>query len=248
MVVGADFPDEQYADFDEWAAAMASDDTDAPTSPLWHGGGQWLLYGLGLVLRCKIVITSMYKTTDLTLTLTLTLTLLLSLTVALIPTPTLTLSLTLALTLHLTLTLTPTLTLTRYPDLVAGTGFVDGATHEVVLAGDADGRVVRLAMLHDDDGCPDHFDVLTEASPRASPSTSPRASPPPLPLMILADAVRPAQGGLAERMPGLSSQPSSDASGSESPHESPPSSALRRLWEAPAESPTVPPPAPGPSI
>ena len=245
MVVGADFPDEQYADFDEWAAAMASDDTDAPTSPLWHGGGQWLLYGLGLVLRCKIVITSMYKTTDLTLTLTLTLTLLLSLTVALIPTPTLTLSLTLALTLHLTLTLTPTLTLTRYPDLVAGTGFVDGATHEVVLAGDADGRVVRLAMLHDDDGCPDHFDVLTEASPRASPSTPPRASPPPLPLMILADAVRPAQGGVAERMPSLSSQPSSDASGSESPHSSPPSSALRRLWEAPdtAESPAVPPPA-----
>ena len=39
MVVGADFPDEQYADFDEWAVAMASDDTDAPTSPLWHGGG-----------------------------------------------------------------------------------------------------------------------------------------------------------------------------------------------------------------
>ena len=240
MVVGADFPDEQYADFDEWAAAMASDDTDAPTSPLWHGGGQWLLYGLGLVLRCKIVITSMYKTTDLTLTLTL----ILSLTVALTPTLTLTLSLTLALTLHLTLTLTPTLTLTRYPDLVAGTGFVDGATHEVVLAGDADGRVVRLAMLHDDDGCPDHFDVLTEASPRASPSTSPRASPPPLPLMILADAVRPAQGGVAERMPSLSSQPSSDASGSESPHSSPPSSALRRLWEAPdtAESPAVPPP------
>ena len=241
MVVGADFPDEQYADFDEWAAAMASDDTDAPTSPLWHGGGQWLLYGLGLVLRCKIVITSMYKTTGLTLALTL----LLSLTVALTPTLTLTLSLTLALTLHLTLTLTPTLTLTRYPDLVAGTGFVDGATHEVVLAGDADGRVVRLAMLHDDDGCPDHFDVLTEASPRASPSTSPRASPPPLPLMILADAVRPAQGGVAERMPSLSSQPSSDASGSESPHSSPPSSALRRLWEAPdtAESPAVPPPA-----
>ena len=85
MVVGADFPDEQYADFDEWAAAMASDDTDAPTSPLWHGGGQWLLYGLGLVLRGKIVITSMYKTTDLTLTLTL----LLSLTVALTPTLTL---------------------------------------------------------------------------------------------------------------------------------------------------------------
>jgi hypothetical protein len=142
---------------------------------------------------------------------------------------------------------------------VAGTGFVDGATQEVVLAGDADSRVVRLAMLHDDDGCPDHFDLLTEASPRASPHASPRASPrtpprasppppPPPPLMILADAVRPAQGGLAERMPGLSSQPSSDASGSESPHESPPSSALRRLWEAPAESPTVPPPAPGPSI
>ena len=209
MVVGADFPDEQYADFDEWVIAMASDDTDAPTSPLWHGGGQWLLYGLGLVLRCKIVITSLY------------------------------------------------------PDLVAGTGFIDGATCEVVLAGDADSRVVRLAMLHDDDGCPDHFDVLTEASSPTSPSTSPRASPraspcaspwtpprasplaPPLPLMVLADAVRPAQGGVAERMPSLSSQPSSDASGSESPHSSPPSSALRRLWEAPdtAESPAVPPPA-----
>ena len=207
MVVGADFPDEQYADFDEWVIAMASDDTDAPTSPLWHGGGQWLLYGLGLVLRCKIVITSLY------------------------------------------------------PDLVAGTGFIDGATCEVVLAGDADSRVVRLAMLHDDDGCPDHFDVLTEASSPTSPSTSPRASPraspcaspwtpprasplaPPLPLMVLADAVRPAQGGVAERMPSLSSQPSSDASGSESPHSSPPSSALRRLWEASAEAPAVPPPA-----
>ena len=71
MIVGADFPDEQYADFDAWAAAMASDDTEAPTSPLWHGGGQWLLYGLGLVLRCKILITSLCKTTDRTLVLPL---------------------------------------------------------------------------------------------------------------------------------------------------------------------------------
>ena len=190
MIVGADFPDEQYADFDEWATAMASDDTDAPTSPLWHGGGQWLLYGLGLLLRCQIVITSLY------------------------------------------------------PDLVSGTGFVDGATQEVVLAGE---RVVRLAMLHDDDGCPDHFDVFAEASPpsspRASPRTPPRASPPQLPPMVLADAVRPAQGGVVERMPSLSSQPSSDNSGSESPPPSPPSSALRRLWEAPEESPVVSRPA-----
>ena len=71
MIVGADFPDEQYADFDAWAAAMASDDTEAPTSPLWHGGGQWLLYGLGLVLGCKILITSLCKTTDRTLVLPL---------------------------------------------------------------------------------------------------------------------------------------------------------------------------------
>ena len=42
-----------------------------PTSPLWHGGGQWLLYGLGLVLRCKIFITSLCKTTDRTLVLPL---------------------------------------------------------------------------------------------------------------------------------------------------------------------------------
>ena len=87
--------------------------------------------------------------------------------------------------------LSRTRTLTRYPDLVAGTGFVEGTTQEVVLAGGADSRVVRLAMLHDDDGCPDHFDVLSETSPPASPSTSPRASPPPLPLRALANAVQP---------------------------------------------------------
>ena len=95
---------------------------------------------------------------------------------------------------------------------MAGTGFVEGTTQEVVLAGGADSRVVRLAMLHDDDGCPDHFDVLTEPSPSASLSTSPRASPPPLPLRALADAAQPAQGGVEESM-----------------------------WEAPTESPAVPP-------
>ena len=123
---------------------------------------------------------------------------------------------------------------------MAGTGFVEGTTQEVVLAGGADSRVVRLAMLHDDDGCPDHFDVLTEPSPPASPSTSPRASPPPLPLRALADAAQPAQGGAEESMPSPSCQP--DAVDSKPPHSSPPWSALRRLWEeAPAESPAVPP-------
>ena len=122
---------------------------------------------------------------------------------------------------------------------MAGTGFVEGTTQEVVLAGGADSRVVRLAMLHDDDGCPDHFDVLTEPSPPASPPTSPRASPPPLPLRALADAVQPAQGGVEESMPSPSCQP--DAADSKPPHSSPPSSALRRLWEeAPAESPVPP--------
>ena len=117
-------------------------------------------------------------------------------------------------------TLSRSRTLTRYPDLVAGTGFVEGTTQEVVLAGGADSRVVRLAMLHDDDGCPDHFDVLTEPSPPASPSTSP--------LRLRAE----------ESMPSPSCQP--DAVDSKPPHSSPPWSALRRLWEeAPAESPAV---------
>ena len=114
---------------------------------------------------------------------------------------------------------------------MAGTGFVEGTTQEVVLAGGADSRVVRLAMLHDDDGCPDHFDVLTEPSPPASPSTS------PLPLRALADAAQPAQGGAEASMPSPSCQP--DAVDSKPPHSSPPWSALRRLWEAPAESPAV---------
>ena len=66
---------------------------------------------------------------------------------------------------------------------MAGTGFVEGTTQEVVLAGGADSRVVRLAMLHDDDGCPDHFDVLTpvedanmvvEPTPLQSEGAAPR--------------------------------------------------------------------------
>jgi hypothetical protein len=122
MVVSADFPDEAYEDVDSWAEAMASDDTEAPTSPLWHGGGQWLLYGLGLVLKCTLSVTSFH------------------------------------------------------PDLVAGTGFIEMGSHEVVAAGE---RVVRLAMLHDDDGVPDHFDVLVEDESAAA-----AAAAPPLPLMV----------------------------------------------------------------
>lgn len=114
MIVGADFPDEFYEDFDGWAEAMALDDTDAPTSCLWRGGGQWLLYGLGLVFELRLVVVSMY------------------------------------------------------PDLFEGAGhWIEGGSQDVVAAGE---KVVRLAMMHDDEGMPDHFDVLEEWSMQPSPA------------------------------------------------------------------------------
>ena len=60
MIVTADFPDEKFETFDEWRAAMDSDDTAEDTSPLWHGGGQWLLYSLGLLLKVRLVVVSLH--------------------------------------------------------------------------------------------------------------------------------------------------------------------------------------------
>jgi hypothetical protein len=108
MIVGCDFPDELYDSFDEWIEAMGTDDTQADSSTLWHGGGQWLLYGLGKLLNVTVEVTSLY------------------------------------------------------PDLVSGSGFFAGGTLDVVQAGD---RTIHLAMLHDDDGAPDHFDVLMPVDP-----------------------------------------------------------------------------------
>lgn len=57
-VVRWSFPDESFETFEAWLDAQRSDDTDSAISTLWHGGGQWLLYGLGLHLHLKIVIHS----------------------------------------------------------------------------------------------------------------------------------------------------------------------------------------------
>ena len=83
---------------------MSTDDTLVDTSSLWHGGGQWLLYGLGLLLEVTIEVTSLY------------------------PLP-----------------------------WDEGTGFTSGGCVDIVCGGE---RRIHLAMLHDDDGTPDHFDVL----------------------------------------------------------------------------------------
>lgn len=116
MIVTCSFPDERYDSFDEWVETnMEFDDTEMPNSSLWHGGGHWLLYGLGLLLDLTIEVTSLY------------------------PQP-----------------------------WDVGTGFIQGGTHDVVAAGE---RRVHLAMLHDDDGTPDHFDVL-EALAATAPSTA----------------------------------------------------------------------------
>lgn len=60
MIVSCSFPDERYESFEEWLEAMDTDDTDSDNSSLWHGGGHWLLYGLGLLLEVTIEVTSMY--------------------------------------------------------------------------------------------------------------------------------------------------------------------------------------------
>ena len=107
MIIAASFPDERYDSFEEWVEYMGSDDTEERTSTLWHGGGQWLLYGLGILLSVTIEVTSLY------------------------PLP-----------------------------YDVGSGFMQGGSQDVVAAGD---RRVHLAMLHDDEGIPDHFDVLEPA-------------------------------------------------------------------------------------
>lgn len=50
------FPDEEYETFESWLEAQRSDDSELMTSNLWCGGGQWTLYGLGLLLRVQITI------------------------------------------------------------------------------------------------------------------------------------------------------------------------------------------------
>ena len=144
MIVGADFPDEFYEDFDSWAEAMALDDTEHPTSCLWRGGGQWLLYGLGLVFELRLAVVSMY------------------------------------------------------PDLFEGAGhWIEGGSQDVVAAGE---RVVRLAMMHDDEGMPDHFDVLEEWSVQPSPALGAARAPGAAMLMV-------------EQMPRLDSEGSDSDSG-----------------------------------
>ena len=144
MIVGADFPDEFYEDFDSWAEAMALDDTEHPTSCLWRGGGQWLLYGLGLVFELRLAVVSMY------------------------------------------------------PDLFEGAGhWIEGGSQDVVAAGE---RVVRLAMMHDDEGMPDHFDVLEEWSVQPSPALGAARAPGAAMLMV-------------EQMPRLDSEGSASDSG-----------------------------------
>jgi hypothetical protein len=57
-IVESSFPDEAYDSFDAWLDAQESDDTARAHSDLWRGGGQWLLFGLGLALKLKIVVSN----------------------------------------------------------------------------------------------------------------------------------------------------------------------------------------------
>ena len=50
------FPDEAFETFEDWLDGQRADDTDDAISSCWHGGGQWMLYGLGLLLNVKIVV------------------------------------------------------------------------------------------------------------------------------------------------------------------------------------------------
>lgn len=124
MLLDCSFPDEHFETFGEWAAAMATDDTHEPISQLWNGGGQWLLYGMGLLLGLTIVVTSYYPSYSET----------------------------------------------------SGCTFVPGVPQEVVTV--PPGKRVHLAMLHDDDGIPDHFDAL-EAPLTTPPGKLPSIPPSP---------------------------------------------------------------------
>merc|ERR1719240_1643782 len=63
-IVSCSFPDEAFDTFEEWRAAQCSDDTGDRLSDLWRGGGQWLLYGLGLTLGCQIFVTNVSSSGD----------------------------------------------------------------------------------------------------------------------------------------------------------------------------------------
>jgi len=123
MLVTCSFPDENFGTFEHWLEAQNADDTAFDSTDLWKGGGNWNLYGLGLLLECSIWVTSFH------------------------------------------------------PRLGAGGGFREGQPQLVV---DRGGRRVDLAMIHDDDGCPDHFDVL-EAPPAPPVTRDPSLPPSPPP-------------------------------------------------------------------
>ena len=55
-LVRCTFPDESFATFDEYVAAQHADDTGNAVSELWKGGGSWTLFGLGLSLGVRIVV------------------------------------------------------------------------------------------------------------------------------------------------------------------------------------------------
>ena len=55
-IVRASFPDENYNTFDEWLDAQMTYDVNEGISNLWQGGGQWILYGLGLFYSLQIYV------------------------------------------------------------------------------------------------------------------------------------------------------------------------------------------------
>lgn len=104
------FPDEEYESYEDWIEAQRTDDSGSAVSTLWHGGGQWVLYALGLLHDLRIVVHQIDRDT-----------------------------------------------------LAAQPG--DGTE---VCRGD--GAEVHLASLRNDDGTPDHFDMLVRGpQPGAEP-------------------------------------------------------------------------------
>ena len=56
MFVRWSFPDEAFDTFEAWLEAQQTDDTEQAISDLWRGGGQWMIYGLALLLRVQIFV------------------------------------------------------------------------------------------------------------------------------------------------------------------------------------------------
>lgn len=101
-IVRASFPDEAYDTFDAWLEAQSTDDTEQAVSELWHGGGQWLLMGLGLRLKMKIIVSNV------------------------------------------------------------SFGLELGTPPQTLIDATDDGAVAHLAMMHNEDGVPCHFDLLCD--------------------------------------------------------------------------------------